>query len=147
MRIRFFSLLLLTTLLLGFLACATQQGTTPTDATSSASPAAAPAASSATSAPTAELEPVMPEKVQVAFERNCKSCHGPEGHGITGVAPDLRRAPRRSLSEWVAYMKDQKGAHSNTKIPAMASLTEDDFEAIGGYLADLTQNNAPATRK
>ncbi len=89
----------------------------------------------------------MPEKVQVAFERNCKSCHGPDGHGITSVAPDLRRAARRSLSEWVAFMKDQKGVHSDTKIPAMASLTDDDFEAIGGYLADLTQNNAPAAKK
>ncbi len=89
----------------------------------------------------------MPEKVQVAFERNCKACHGPDGHGITSIAPDLRKAPRRSLSEWVAYMKDQKGAHSDAKIPAMASLTEADFEAIGGYLADLTQNNLPAAKK
>lgn len=89
----------------------------------------------------------MPEKVQVAFERNCKSCHGPDGHGITSVAPDLRRAARRNLSEWVAWMKDEKGAHSNPKIPAMASLTDEDFEAIGGYLADLTQNNAPAAKK
>lgn len=86
----------------------------------------------------------MPEKVQVAFEQNCKSCHGPEGHGINGVAPDLRRASRWSLPEWVAYLKDQKGPHSQTKIPAMASLTDDDYEAIGGYLADLTQNNPPA---
>lgn len=89
----------------------------------------------------------MPEKVQVAFEGNCKSCHGPDGHGITGVAPDLRRAPRRSLSEWVAYMKDQNGAHSTARIPAMASLTAEDIEAIGGYLADLTQNNIPAAKK
>lgn len=85
----------------------------------------------------------MPEKVQVAFEQNCKACHGPDGHGITSVAPDLRRAPRRSLKEWVAYLKDQKGAHSQTKIPAMTSLTDEDYEAIGGYLADLTQNNPP----
>ncbi|HEX4945087.1 MAG TPA: cytochrome c [Blastocatellia bacterium] len=83
----------------------------------------------------------------MAFEQNCKSCHGPDGHGITSVAPDLRRAGRRSLSEWVAYMKDPKGAHSSSKIPAMASLTEEDLEAIGGYLADLTQNNPPATKK
>ncbi len=89
----------------------------------------------------------MPEKVQVAFERNCKSCHGPDGHGITSVAPDLRRAARRSLNEWVAFMKDEKGVHSNSKIPAMASLTDDDFEAIGGYLADLTQSNLPAAKK
>lgn len=83
----------------------------------------------------------MPEKVQVAFEQNCKSCHGPDGHGITTVAPDLRRAARRSAKDWVAYLKDQKAPHALTKIPAMSSLTEADYEAIGGYLADLTQNN------
>ncbi len=86
----------------------------------------------------------MPEKVQVAFEQNCKSCHGPDGHGITSVAPDVRRAPRRTANEWVAHLKDQKGAHSQTKIPAMTALTDDDYEAIGGYLADLTQNNPAA---
>lgn len=86
----------------------------------------------------------MPEKVQVAFEQNCKSCHGPDGHGITSLAPDLRRSSKRNLKEWVTYLKDQKGPHSQAKIPAMASLTEDDYEAIGGYLADLTQNNPAA---
>lgn len=89
----------------------------------------------------------MPEKVQVAFEHNCKDCHGSDAHGIPTIAPDLRKAARRNLTEWVAYMKDQKGAHSSTKIPKMASLNDEDFEAIGGYLADLTQNNAPAAKK
>lgn len=97
--------------------------------------------------PAVDLEPVMPEKVQVTFEQNCKSCHGPDGHGITGVAPDLRRAARRSAKDWIAYLKDQKGAHAATKIPAMASLTEGDYEAMGGYLADLTQNNAAAENR
>lgn len=89
----------------------------------------------------------MPEKVQVAFEQNCKNCHGPDGHGITSVAPDLRKAAHRNLTEWVTFMKDPKGTHSTTKLPGMASLTDEDFEAIGGYLADLTQNNAPAAKK
>jgi mono/diheme cytochrome c family protein len=144
MRTRFISLLFLTLTFIVYVACSNQSSTT-TPATTAADSTAN--TTSSVASPAAELEPVMPEKVQVAFERNCKSCHGPDGHGITGVAPDLRRSARRSLSEWIALMKDEKGAHSNTKIPAMASLTEDDFEAIGGYLADLTQNNAPAAKK
>jgi mono/diheme cytochrome c family protein len=137
-----FSLLLLVAFIGLYLACSNPSRI---DEAASASPTSNPAASPATvAATTAELEPVMPEKVQVAFEQNCKSCHGPDGHGITGVAPDIRRAPRRNLKEWVAYLNDQKGVHSQTKIPAMASLIEKDYEALGGYLADLTQNN-PAT--
>ena len=83
----------------------------------------------------------MPERVQTAFERNCKSCHGPEGNGIKGVAPDLRIAKQKSLPEWIVYLKDPKGTHSTTRIPAMASLEDSDFEALGAYLADLTQDN------
>ena len=144
MRIKLLSFLLLTFSVVFYLACSTPSGTTSTETSTNATPTgvAAPSVSA-----TAELEPVMPEKVQVAFQQNCNSCHGPDGHGITNVAPDLRKAARRSLSEWVTYMKDPKGTHSNTKIPAMASLTEEDFEAIGGYLADLTQNNLPAAKK
>lgn len=86
----------------------------------------------------------MPEKVQVAFEQNCKSCHGLDGHGINGIAPDLRRSAYRNLADWIKYLKDEKGTHSSAKIPAMASLTDADYEALGGYLADLTQKNTPA---
>jgi mono/diheme cytochrome c family protein len=142
MRTRLF--LLLTFSFLFYLACSNSSEPASTE---SGAGNAAPAAASPSAAPSAELEPVMPEKVQVAFEQNCKNCHGPDGHGITSVAPDLRKAARRSLSEWVAYMKDQKGVHSTTKLPAMASLTDEDFEAMGGYLADLTQNNPPAAKK
>jgi cytochrome c553 len=142
MRTRLF--LLLTFSFFFYVACSNSAGPASTESGTSN---AASAAASPSTAPSAELEPVMPEKVQVAFERNCKNCHGPDGHGIASIAPDLRKAARRSLSEWVAYMKDQKGAHANTKIPTMASLTEDDLEAIGGYLADLTQNNLPAAKK
>lgn len=126
-----------------YLACSKQSSLNEA-ASSTGNPTANPTSSAA---PAVDLEPVMPEKVQVAFEQNCKSCHGPDGHGITSVAPDLRRVPRRNAKDWVAYLKDQKSAHSQTRIPAMASLTEADFEAIGGYLADLTQNNPAADAK
>ena len=146
MQTRLLPLLLLILSFVCYVGCSKESGT-PAAETSTSNAAASASSPVATPAPAAELEPVMPEKVQVAFEQNCKSCHGPDGHGITGVAPDLRKAARRNLSEWVTYMKDQKGVHSNTRIPAMSSLTEDDFEAIGGYLADLTQNNLPAAKK
>lgn len=135
---RLFLLLLLTALLGLYLACAKSSGT-PETALSSAG---AIASGTPSPAPAVDLEPVMPEKVQVAFEQNCKSCHGPDGHGITNVAPDLRRAARRNAKDWIAYLKDQKAAHASTKIPAMDSLTDADYESIGGYLADLTQNNS-----
>ena len=127
-------------------ACSGKPESNATEALASASSTPANANSTAPdSGPNSvELAPVMPEKVQVAFERSCKSCHGPEGQGITNLAPDLRRAPRRGLANWVKYLKDEKGAHSSAKIPAMASLTDEDYEAIGAYLADLTQNNALA---
>lgn len=86
----------------------------------------------------------MPEKVQVAFEQNCKNCHGPDGHGINGVGSDLRKATRRTAPEWTKYLQDEAGRHASQKIPAMAALTEKDYEEISGYLADLTQGNAPA---
>ena len=134
------SLLLLAVFLGLYLGCSTQPSTNEA-ATTSGNAAASPASSAS---PAVDLEPVMPEKVQAAFEQNCKSCHGPDGHGITSLAPDLRRAPKRNLKEWIAHLKDQKGTHSQTKIPVMASLTEDDYAALGGYLADLTQNNSTA---
>lgn len=137
---RSLSFLLLIACLGLYIACSNSSGTNDA-ASSSGSTTASPVGSVAAAV---DLEPVMPEKVQGAFEQNCKSCHGPDGHGITSIAPDLRRAPRRNAKEWIANLKDQKGAHSQTKIPAMASLNEADYEAIGGYLADLTQNNPAA---
>lgn len=122
-------------------ACASRNSqTTPESGSTAASPAAS--STSAAGGGTSQVaETVMPERVQAAFERNCKSCHGPEGSGIKGVGPDLRLAKQRSMQDWVTYLKDPKGVHSTSKIPAMAALEDADFDAIGGYLADLTQNN------
>ncbi len=140
-RIAVFALLILLSL---FVACANQQSATPESSGANTNAANASATANSSASPIADLEPVMPEKVQVAFEQNCKNCHGPEGHGITGVGTDLRKAARRSPAEWTKYLQDEAGAHSSKRMPAMASLTEKDYEEISAYLADLTQNNAPA---
>lgn len=143
-QIRRFSLVILTIFFGLYIACSNPSNSN--EATSSASSNTAPSPVGSAS-PVVDLEPVMPEKVQVAFEQNCKDCHGPDGHGITSIAPDLRRAARRNAKEWIAQLKDQNGAHSHTKIPKMASLSDEDYEALGDYLADLTQNNPAAAAK
>ena len=124
------------------MACANQQGSNTSE--SGAANTNASGAANTSVSPAVDLEPVMPEKVQVAFEQNCKNCHGPEGHGITGVGADLRKAARRSPAEWTKYLQDEAGVHSSQRMPAMAALTEKDYEELSAYLADLTQNNAPA---
>jgi mono/diheme cytochrome c family protein len=87
------------------------------------------------------LEPVMTLEAQSVFERSCKNCHGPDGHGIAAVAPDLRRSPRRSVEEWEKYLRDPNSVHPNSNMPAVESLTDEDYEAVAVYLADLTQHN------
>lgn len=93
--------------------------------------------------PALDLEPVMTFETQAVFERSCKNCHGPDGHGIAAVAPDLRRSPRRTAEEWEKYLRDPRSVHPNAQMPAIASMTDEDYEAVGAYLADLTQRNPP----
>ncbi len=89
----------------------------------------------------------MPEKAQAVYDQSCKSCHGPDGHGINAVAPDLRPAPRRSMEDWIKYLKNPKSLHPESKMPAIPNLEDKDYEAIAAYLADLTQSNPPASKK
>ncbi|HYE72508.1 MAG TPA: cytochrome c [Blastocatellia bacterium] len=105
---------------------------------------AANTATPSPSNPSVDIEPIMPLEVQAAFERSCKNCHGPDGHGIAAVAPDLRRAGRRTPEDWVKYLRDPKSVHPNSRMPAIESMTDEEYEAVGAYLADLTQHNAPA---
>jgi len=85
----------------------------------------------------------MPEMVQAVFERSCKSCHAPDGHGIAAVAPDLRRAPRRTPEEWERYLRDPQSLHPSSKMPVPVGLSDVEFKAVAAYLADLTQHNPP----
>ncbi len=94
-----------------------------------------------------DVEPVMPEKAQAVYDQSCKSCHGPDGHGINAVAPDLRSASRRSMADWVKYLKNPKSLQPESKMPATENLEDKDYEAIAAYLADLTQSNPAASKK
>ncbi|HZS03376.1 MAG TPA: cytochrome c [Blastocatellia bacterium] len=85
----------------------------------------------------------MMENVLAVYEKSCKQCHGPDGHGITAVAPDLRLSPRRSKEEWEKYLRDPKSVVPGTKKRAPGGLSDDDIEAVAGYLTDLTQHNPP----
>jgi hypothetical protein len=51
----------------------------------------------------------MTEAAQAIFHRTCARCHGPDGRGITGVSPDIRRGSRRTSPEWFQFLRD--GAH------------------------------------
>ncbi len=89
------------------------------------------------------VEPVRPEAVQAVFERSCKLCHGPDGHGIAAVAPDVRRAPQRSAEAWEKYLRNPKGLYPNSQMPPLEGSGDEEIRAIAAYLADLTQHNPP----
>lgn len=85
---------------------------------------------------TVSIEPLMPEQVRQVFIRSCESCHGPNGQGIAGVAPDLRRIAPRSAPEWDSYLRESKRVHP-VNSPAPLWLTADEIRVMAGYLATL----------
>lgn len=142
---QFIFILTVSTLLGSLFACSTSSTVNTNPA-----PTAAPEISSTASISPViinDVEPVMPEKAQSVYDQSCKSCHGPDGHGINAVAPDLRSASRRSIEDWVKYLKNPKSLQPESKMPAIANLEDKDYEAIAAYLADLTQSNLPASKK
>ena len=126
-------------------ACTTSSTTVSTNSSSNNTSEVSPTV--ANSSVINDVEPVMPEKAQAVYDQSCKSCHGPDGHGINAVAPDLRSAPRRSIEDWTKYLKNPKSLQPESKMPAIANLEDKDYEAISAYLADLTQSNSPASKK
>ncbi len=79
------------------------------------------------------VEPYMSEDVREAFRRSCASCHGYDGHGILGVAPDLRRAKRRTPEEWEKYLRDSSGSHPAGQAPPLW-VTGDELTALAAWL-------------
>src|SRR6476620_8147179 len=82
-------------------------------------------------------EPVMTEAAQAIFHRTCARCHGPDGRGITGVSPDIRRGSRRTSPEWFQFLRDGRGLTSHSKMVSYAALSDDEVKEIAAYLADL----------
>ena len=87
---------------------------------------------------TIAVEPYVSEQARGAFRRSCASCHGYDAHGITAVAPDLRRAKRRSPDEWERYLRDSSGSHPAGQPPPLW-INGDELKAIAAYLDSLAQ--------
>ena len=85
-------------------------------------------------------EDFMPERVRVIYVRSCASCHGPDGHGVAAVAPDLYRAKYRPLEEWEKYLRDSADAHPVTHPPPLW-LNEDEMKNMAEYLESATWQN------
>lgn len=94
------------------------------------------------------LEPTLSEAVSRVFNRSCSACHGPAGHGIAAVAPDLRRAKPRSVEQWKQYLINPQGGHPGSDLPPPTWINVDESEVIAGYLFNilpLADANAIAT--
>jgi mono/diheme cytochrome c family protein len=85
-------------------------------------------------------EDFMPERVRVIYVRSCASCHGPDGHGVAAVAPDLYRAKYRPREEWEKYLRDSAEAHPVTHPPPLW-LNEDEMKNMAEYLESVTWQN------
>ena len=85
-------------------------------------------------------EDFMPEQVRVIYVRSCASCHGPDGHGVAAVAPDLYRAKYRPREEWEKYLRDSADAHPVTHPPPLW-LNEDEMKNMAEYLESATLQN------
>lgn len=108
-----------------------------------AQPPPAPVAeSAATFAPALNhsVEPVRSETVNRIFTRSCSACHGPDGHGLAAIAPDLRRVNARSLEQWQQYLST---AHPGAQMPPPTWLNVDEIKVIADYLVNLTFQEKP----
>jgi mono/diheme cytochrome c family protein len=85
-------------------------------------------------------EDFMPERVRVIYVRSCASCHGPDGHGIAAVAPDLYRARYRSREEWEKYLRNSADAHPVGRPPPLW-LNEEGTKDMAEYLESATRGN------
>jgi len=85
-------------------------------------------------------EDFMPERIRTIYVRSCASCHGPDAHGITAVAPDLYRAKQRPREEWEKYLRDSGDAHP-VGHQAPLWLDPDEMKDMAEYLESATRRN------
>src|SRR5215510_11416810 len=85
-------------------------------------------------------EDFMPERTRTIYVRSCASCHGPDGHGITAVAPDLYRAKHRDAEEWEKYLRDSGDAHP-VGYPPPLWLDPEEMKVMSEYLESATSRN------
>ena len=94
---------------------------------------------------TRSLEPAVPEPVNRIFQRSCQSCHGPDGHGILAIAPDLRKAKSRSPEQWKQFLSDPQSGHPGAELAPPTWLSESEIAVMADYLTNLTLLNPPVT--
>lgn len=85
-------------------------------------------------------EDFMPERTRIVYVRSCESCHGPDGHGITAVAPNLYRAKHRSAEEWEKYLRESADAHP-VGHQAPLWLDPDEIKEMSEFLETVTRQN------
>jgi mono/diheme cytochrome c family protein len=85
-------------------------------------------------------EDFMPEQARVIYARSCASCHGPDGHGVTAVAPDIYRARYRTSEEWEKYLRDSADAHPVSHPPPLW-LNKEEMKNMAEYLESATRQN------
>jgi mono/diheme cytochrome c family protein len=85
-------------------------------------------------------EDFMPEGVRVIYIRSCASCHGPDGQGVTAVAPDLYRARNRSREDWEKYLRESANAHPVAHPPPLW-LDQDEMKKMADYLESAARRN------
>lgn len=83
-------------------------------------------------------EPFVSERARRAFWRTCAGCHGPDGRGITSVGPDLRRARKRTATEWDQYLRDSSGSHPAGQPPPLW-ITEEEMKDVAAYVESLSE--------
>jgi len=85
-------------------------------------------------------EDFMPERVRVIYVRSCASCHGPDGHGVAAVAPDIYRARYRPREEWEKYLRNSADAHPVAHPPPLW-LNEEEMKIMAEFLESATRQN------
>jgi len=81
------------------------------------------------------VEAFLPAPVQNVYNRSCIACHGHDGHGITGIAPDLRQVAKRNSDEWLKYFSNPQSPHPGSKSPSAIWLTRDEIVAVAKFLS------------
>lgn len=69
------------------------------------------------------------------FAGTCAGCHGADGRGIAGVAPNLREFTPELIANVLAHSK--KGAIG--KMPAIDVLNKKQTEAVAAYIISLSK--------
>jgi len=89
----------------------------------------------------ASIETFLPDSVRTIFKRSCESCHGYDGHGIAGVAPDMLRSFGRKPEEWETYFISPQSAHPGAQMPSTVWMSQDEVKMVSAFLANLPNSN------